>query len=192
MLASKAPWLSNIWTLARDSPVCAAGAVPELVNLLAPAYSASERLEAAHALSSLASGNAEVAHIVVAHGAVLSLAALLDCTELAARHAAASCLAELVDQPDLRVCRQSRAPLHATSVMPLFDQTWTMKGHSGQHHAWCAVNNACSCALSQNLACFVSLPILPVRLLITVYWGVIVINLGILGGGQSCIYERSY
>lgn len=82
----------------------AAGIIPALVNLLGTAYSVSERLEAAHALSSLASaGNATVASRIVDKGALPLLAAMLDCTELAARHSAVLCLAELVDHPELRV-----------------------------------------------------------------------------------------
>ena len=101
-----------------------AGVVPVLVNLLSPSFSACERLEAAHALCSLACGNAEVASSIVAKGAVPLLAGLLDCAELTARHAAALCLAELVEQAPLRVStsKYARMRLHPHSPgmhMPL-------------------------------------------------------------------------
>ena len=78
--------------------LCSIGVLPELVGLLAPSFSMSERLEAAHALSSITSGSAAVASTVVELGAVAQLVALLSCPELAAQTAGAVCLAELAGQ----------------------------------------------------------------------------------------------
>ena len=77
--------------------------LPELVDLLGASFSASEHVEAAHALSSLACGNADVAASIVHLGAIPHLAALLACSELPGKTAAALCLAELMEQADLRV-----------------------------------------------------------------------------------------
>ncbi|KAK9797019.1 hypothetical protein WJX73_007524 [Symbiochloris irregularis] len=75
-----------------------AGVLPELVGLLAASFSTAERLEAAHALSSITAGNAEVAHAVVDLQPLPHLVALLTLPDLSAQTAAAMCLAELSEQ----------------------------------------------------------------------------------------------
>lgn len=78
--------------------------MPELVGLLAASFSAGERLEAAHAIGSLAASNTAVARTIVQAGAVPHLVALLSCPDLTAHTAAAVCLAELVQNaPGIQV-----------------------------------------------------------------------------------------
>lgn len=80
-----------------------AGVLPELVGLLASTASMPERLEAAHALSSIAAGNADVAHAVVELQPLPHLLALLMTPDLSAQSAAAMCLAELTEQCHMQV-----------------------------------------------------------------------------------------
>lgn len=101
---SSLAWVHVAVLVAKPPPPDAhAGVLPELVGLLASTASTPERLEAAHALSSIAAGNPDVAHAVLELQPMPHLVALLLTPDLSSQTAAALCLAELTEQCHMQV-----------------------------------------------------------------------------------------